>query len=213
MSFRRIIFSLLCIASATVAYAQKADFSDNFETRRLDSMHFSLWDDDASIVNMGTRGLTIMSRGDSPAESNAVYFTSTDPTWEAEANVVLYPTSQGGLVLMADRADYWGISADYKNIYVWNSGDMVKTAKNPYGRHLHFKLVFADGELTAWIAPQKSPWTIVENGNPAVQRLPADKWSKVAGMTVETDAAAERISLVAIKEDVVSFRDFWYRVK
>lgn len=210
-----IYAALLCLAAASAAFAQDAGFHDNFETRRLDSGHFSLWEEeDASIVNMGTRGLTIMSRGDSPAESNAVYFTASDPAWEAEANVVLYPTSQGGLVLMTDRDNYWGVSADYRSIYVWDCGKVVKTARNPYGRHLHLKLVFAGGELTVWSAPQKSPWSIVENGNPTVERLPADRWTKAATIIVEPGGAtADRISLLAMKKDVVSFRDFWYRVR
>lgn len=201
------------------------DFSDAFEVRRLDKEHFTIWDGNETIVNMGTRGCTIMSAGDSPATANIVYFEATDKAWEAEAQVVLYPTSKGGLALMQSREAYWSIEADYKTITARSTdGSQAVSIPNRYGRYLHLRLQYADGTLTLSAAPQKTHWTIVANSNPGVKRLPATDWHTVAtlpcdlsGLTMDTGFStiqvAPRIALLAECKDVVSFRDFWYRTK
>ena len=203
----------ISVAAITSAAAQATAFSDNFEVRRLDTGHFKLWDDDVTIVNMGTRGLTVMAGGESPKDGNVVYFTAQGTKWEAEANVVLYPTSRGGLVLMQDREHYWGVTADYKNICLCDGSGVKAKVSNPYGRYLHLKLAFDNGTLSLYAAPQKTRWTIVANDNPRTGRKPADRWRKIGSFTVApTDGAyPDRVCLTAMAQDVVSFRDFWYR--
>lgn len=217
MILRKLTLILACLAfAATVAGQDGPDgFSDNFEVRRMDTEHFFLWEKDESIVNMGTRGMTIMSRGETPKDGNVVYFSADTDKWEAEVNIVLYPTSKGGLVLMRDRDNYWGITADYRNIFICTGEGVVCQSGNPYGRYLHLKIHYANGEVTFSHAPQKTPWSIVKNGNPNVVRKPADKWTVMTKIRIEPEkyGSPTRIGMVAMEKDVVSFRDFWYRRK
>lgn len=208
-----VLASLLFAALTVNAAPAGGDFTDNFEVRRLDTEHFSLWDNDVTIVNMGTRGMTIMSKGTTPADGNVVYFPTTDANWEAEANVVLYPTSKGGLVLMQDRDHYWGITANYRDITVVDASGTQKTIRNPYGRYLHLRLTYADGQLVLAAAPQKTPWRIIDNANPKTKRQPATQWTVVATLEPSALSQPAKICLMAMDKDVVSFRDFWYRTK
>ena len=204
-----LLFTALTVNAAPAA----GDFSDNFEVRRMDTDHFSLWDNDVTIVNMGTRGMTIMSKGTTPADGNVVYFPVTDANWEVEANVVLYPTSKGGLVLMQDRNQFWGITANYRDITVVDASGTQKTIRNPYGRYLHLRLQYTDGQLVLSAAPQKTPWRIVDNANPTTKRQPATNWTVLATLEPTTLSQPAKVCLMAMDKDVVSFRDFWYRKK
>lgn len=217
MILRKLTLALVCLSFAATVAGQDSlnGFSDNFEVRRLDTEHFFLWEKDESIVNMGTRGMTIMSRGETPENGNVVYFNADADKWEAEVDILLYPASKGGLVLMSDRNHYWGIEADYNEIRVCNSGNIVSRARNPYGRQLHLKIQYADGQLVLSHAPQKTPWSRQDNGNPRFERKPADKWTSLATVSIDPSlyGLPTRIGMVAMKKDVVSFRDFWYRRK
>lgn len=207
-NIRILLFAVLTM-SATTIMAQ--DFSDNFEVRRMDAKHFHLMDNDETIVNMGTRGMTIMAKGDNVNDASAVYYDATDKAWEAEAHMVLYPESEAGLLLMKDRGNFWGITATYNNIYVREGGRVVAQMKNPYGRYMHMRLQYNDGKLVVSAAPQKTPWKINANSNPDAVRQPATGWKVLATIPVQTDAT--HIALTADKKDVVSVRDFWYRAK
>jgi len=203
------IMLFVALMSATTMMAQ--DFSDNFEVRRMDAKHFHVMDGDESVVNMGTRGMTIMAKGDNVKDANAVYVDATDKAWEAEANMVLYPSSEAGLVLMKDRDRFWGVTATYNKVYVREGNKVIAETRNPYGRYMHMRLQYKDGNLIVAVAPQKTPWKINANANPSVERHPATNWKVLATIPVSTDAA--RIALTASKKDVISVRDFWYRAK
>lgn len=201
------ILPLLFLMAAPSLHAQ--DFSDDFQVRRMDTQHFHLWDQDETIVNMGTRGMTIMAKGTTPQDANIIYFDATDNAWEAEANMILYPTSEGGLVLMNDRNEYWGVTADYRNIYVRNAGTVVKTTRNPYGRYLRLRLSYAEGKLTVAMAPTSASQVVV-NSNPDSKRTPAKNCTVLQTLDVKN---ASRIAFTSAKKDVVSIRDFWYTKK
>lgn len=175
----------------------------------MDAQHFHLWDNDESIVNMGTRGMTIMAKGTTPHDANIIYFEATSRAWEAEANIILFPTSEGGLVLMNDRDEYWGVTADYRNIYVRNAGEVVKTVKNPYGRYLRLRLTLIDGKLSVSMAPTAAS-KVVANANPDTKRTPAKTATVLATLDVKP---ASRIAFTSSHTDVVSIRDFWYTQK
>lgn len=197
---------LLCMVASS---AMAQDFSDNFEVRRMDTRHFHLWDQDPTIVNMGTRGMTIMAKGETPADANVVYFDATDSVWEAEAILILSPKAEGGLVLMQSRNAYWGVTATTSTIYVRNGNEVVETAKNTFGRCIHLRLNFAKGKLTVAAAAAKGV-EVVKNANPTEKRYPAQKVKEIATLEVSN---ATRITFTAAKQDVVSVRDFWYTKK
>lgn len=203
----RVFLTLVLCMAATCGFAQ--NFSDNFEVRRMDAEHFHLWDNDASIVNMGTRGMTIMAKGDSPKNANIVYYNATDDAWEAEANIILYPTSEAGLVLMNSRDEYWGITATYGSITVRTADNTVKTVKNPCGRYIRLRLTYADGKLTVAYGPGTAA-KVVANGNPAGQRTQGKNFRTLETLDVKK---ATRIALTSAKKDVMSVRDFWYNKK
>lgn len=207
--------SLLALVAplALSAQEQPADFSDNFEVRRLNFSKFTILNDDQSLVNMGTRGLTIISKGSSPADCNYVWYTPGCDNWEVETDILLFPTSKGGLVLMADNGDWWGLTANYKRIEAIGADGSIATITNGYGRYMHLKLECIDGTLTLFSAPQKTPWRVVANGNPGVERKPADKWKVIATFSLPQDARPEKICLMAMDKDIVSFRDFWFRAR
>lgn len=175
----------------------------------MDTQHFHLWDQDESIVNMGTRGMTIMAKGKTPSDANIVYYEATDDAWEAEANVILYPTSEGGLVLMNDRNQYWGVTATYGTIYVRAGEKVIKTKKNSYGRYVRLQLKYAKGKLTVAVAPSSAS-KVVENANPSKKRVKAKNAVTLATIDV---AKSSRIAFTSAREDVISIRDFWYTKK
>ena len=197
---------VLCLAASVVS-AQ--DFSDNFQVRRMDTNHFHLWDQDESIVNMGTRGMTIMAKGETPKDANAIYYEAADDAWEAEANIILYPQSEGGLVLMNDRNEYWGVTATYNKIYVRKGNEVVKTIANPYGRYLRMRLSYKDGKLTV-AAAGSAATKIVANANPEGKRTPGKNFKTLETLDVK---GGKRIAFTSAKKDVVSVRDFWYTKK
>lgn len=203
----RIFLPLLLFFLSLGAFSQS--FSDDFQVRRMDTQHFHLWDQDETIVNMGTRGMTIMAKGSTPQDANIIYFDATDKAWEAEANMILYPTSEGGLVLMNSRNEYWGITADYRNIYVRNSDGIIKTTRNPYGRYLRLRLSYNDDKLTLATASTAAS-KVVANANPGTKRTPAKSCNVLATLDVKS---ATRIAFTSAKKDVVSIRDFWYTAK
>jgi len=201
------ILLLLSLLFSTPILSQS--FSDDFQVRRMDTQHFHLWDQDETIVNMGTRGMTIMAKGTTPQDANIIYFNATDNAWEAEANMILYPTSEGGLVLMNSRNEYWGITATYSNIYVRKAGEVIKTIRNPYGRYLRLRLTYSDGKLTLATAPTAAS-KVVANDNPSTKRTPAKSANILTTLDVKP---ATRIALTSAQKDVISIRDFWYTAR
>lgn len=203
----------LVVPLALSAQEKPVDFSDNFEVRRLNFSKFTILNDDQSLVNMGTRGLTIISTGASPADCNYVSYTPGCDNWEAETDILLFPTSKGGLVLKTDNGDWWGITANYKHIEAISAEGSISTVANGYGRYMHLMIECIDGTLTLYSAPQKTPWRVVANGNPGVERKPADKWMRIASVKLPAGAKPEIICMMAMDNDIVSFRDFWFRVR
>lgn len=196
-----------CFASAQSA----GSFSDNFESRRLDSGHFTVLGGDDSVVNMGTRGLTLVSGGASPSVAGGVAFHPSSGSWEVEVSVLLSPKGKAGLVLMQDRANWWGVTADYGYIRVCSAGGEVSRISNPYGRYLHLRLQYDGGSLKVSAAPQKTRWAPVANSNPGVRRQPADAWRTLGAF--DCGAGACNVCLMAMDGGTVSYRDFWYREK
>lgn len=200
--------TVLCMA-ASFAFAQ--NYTNNFQNRRFDSAKFHLLDNDETIINMGTHGMTVLAKGSDVGDANVVYYDATDKKWEAEAHFVLQPTSEGGLVLMKDRSTYWGITATPDKIFVRTANKTVKEIRNSFGRFPHLRLQYANGKLTISVAPQNGNWKLADNGNPTGKRKPATKWTVLA--TLNVDADATHIAMSSAQKGVVSVRDFWYRKK
>ena len=212
MKIRNILLACVLCAMPCFALAQSAgSFSDNFESRRLDSGHFTVLGGDDSVVNMGTRGLTLVSKGTTPSEAGGVSFSPYSGSWEVEVSVLLSPKGKAGLVLMQDRANWWGLTADCGSICVCSAEGEVSRISNPYGRYLHLRLQYDGGSLKVSAAPQKTRWAAVANSNPGVRRQPADGWRSLGAF--DCGAGVRNVCLMAMDGGTVSYRDFWYREK
>lgn len=174
--------------------------SDDFSSKKL-GIQWTTWggytQEDIVLKN---NSLYLKGKGDSPANGRNLLITVPDKNYQIQTEVTLENGSTGGLILYYRENAFASLTADEKNITIYNQAKVVSTLPNKYGKHIFLKIINQKNLCTLQISKNGSQWeTIKEHFD--VSSLHHNNYRGFYAL---------RAGLVATGNETVKFNNFIY---
>jgi xylan 1,4-beta-xylosidase len=185
---------------SNASFNHPLDLSDNFMGHDLKLQWQSFGEYDPDRYSETDRGLTIVAKGNSVAESSPLLCTPYSHSYIAQVELETTGSAVGGLMLFYNKAMSSGILANQENILANLRGWQFVTEKSVIKRHVFLRLKKMANTVDMYYSLDGNKWIKIENS------------LEVSGFNhnVLSGFMSLRLGLAAMGKGNVTFRNFKY---